>query len=59
MKKDEKYEEICKKLGFIPSELSDDDVPAEENDNFKNPFSVLSADENIYLYENGYLTKDN
>lgn len=58
MKKDEKHEEICKKLGFIPSELSDDDVPAEENDNFKTPFSVLFADEIIYLYENGYLTKD-
>lgn len=58
-KEDKKYEEICKKLGFIPSELSDDDVPAEENDNRKNPFSVLSADEIIYLYENGYLTKGN
>lgn len=58
MKKDKKYEDICKKLGFIPSELGDD-VPAEENDNFKNPFSVLSADEIIYLYENGYLTKSN
>ena len=50
MKKDKKYEDICKKLGFIPSELED---------NFKNPFSVLSADEIIYLYENGYLTKSN
>ena len=49
MKKDKKYEDICKKLGFIPSEL-EDDVPAEENDNFKNPFSVLSADEIIYLF---------
>lgn len=58
MKKDKKYEEICKKLGFIPSELNDD-VPAEEDDNRKNPFSVLSADEIIYLYENGYLTKSN
>lgn len=59
MKKDKKYEEICKKLGFIPSELSNDDVPAEENDNFKNPFSVLTVEEELYLYNNGYLTKDN
>ena len=59
MKRDKKYEEICKKLGFIPSELSNDDVPAEENDNYKNPFSVLTVEEELYLYNNGYLTKDN
>lgn len=59
MKKDKKYEEICKKLGFIPSELSNDDVPAEENDNRKNPFSVLTVEEELYLYNNGYLTKSN
>lgn len=59
MKKDKKYEEICKKLGFIPSELSNDDVPAEENDNYINPFSVLTVEEELYLYNNGYLTKSN
>lgn len=59
MKKDKKYEEICKKLGFIPSELSNDDVPAEEDDNRKNPFSVLTVEEELYLYNNGYLTKSN
>lgn len=59
MKKDKKYEEICKKLGFIPSELSNDDVPAEENDNYVNPFSVLTVEEELYLYNNGYLTKSN
>ena len=58
MKKDKKYDDICKKLGFIPSELNED-VPAEENDDRKNPFSVLSADEITYLYKNGYLNKDN
>ncbi len=58
MKKDKKYEEICKKLGFIPSELNDD-VPAEEDDNRKNPFSVLTVEEELYLYNNGYLTKSN
>ncbi len=58
MKKDKKYDEICKKLGFIPSELNEN-VPAEENDNQKNPFSVLSVDEITYLYKNGYLNKTN
>ena len=58
MKKDKKYDEICKKLGFIPSELNEN-VPAEENDNQKNPFSVLSVDEITYLYKHGYLNKTN
>lgn len=53
---DEKYNAICEKLGFIPSELPDD-VPAQENDSLDNPFSVLDADEIIYLYKNGYLKK--
>lgn len=39
---DEKYEAICKKLGFISSEIPND-VPAEEI---------------LYLYHNGYLRKD-
>lgn len=55
-KVDEKYNEICEKLGFIPSELPDD-VPAQEDDRLDNPFSVLDADEIIYLYKNGYLKK--
>lgn len=55
---DKKYEEICEKLGFIPSELSDD-VPAEENDTLENPFSVLTSEEKLYLYKNGYLKKAN
>lgn len=58
MKKDKRYNDICDKLGFIPSELSDD-VPAMEDDNRKNPFSVLSVDEIMYLYNNGYLSKAN
>lgn len=37
MMEDKKYKNICKKLGFIPSELKND-VPAEENDTFDNPF---------------------
>ena len=55
-KVDEKYNEICEKLGFIPSELPDD-VPAQEDDSLDNPFSVLDTDEIIYLYKNGYLKK--
>ncbi len=54
---DAKYKAICDKLGFIPSELPDD-VPAQEDDNLKNPFSVLDAEEIVYLYKNGYLRKN-
>lgn len=56
MTKDRKYDEICKKLGFIPCELNDD-IPPIEDDNRKNPFSVLTAEEIWYLYNNGYLRK--
>lgn len=54
---DAKYKAICEKLGFIPSELPDD-VPAQEDDSLKNPFSVLDAEEIVYLYKNGYLRKN-
>lgn len=53
---DDKYRTICEKLGFIPSELTDD-VPAQEDDSLSNPFSVLDAEEIVYLYKNGYLRK--
>lgn len=53
-KVDEKYNEICEKLGFIPSEIPDD-VPAQEDDSLENPFSILEVDEIVYLYKNGYL----
>lgn len=56
MSEDKKYDEICKKLGFIPCELNDD-IPPIEDDNRRNPFSVLTADEIWYLYNNGYLRK--
>lgn len=56
MTKDRKYDEICKKLGFIPCKLNDD-IPPVEDDNRKNPFSVLTAEEIWYLYNNGYLRK--
>ena len=56
MSEDQKYDKICKKLGFIPCELNDD-IPPIEDDNRKNPFSVLTAEEICYLYNNGYLRK--
>lgn len=51
---DKEYERICKKLGFIPSEY-EYNGPIEEDDTWVNPFSVLTVEENDYLYENGYL----
>ena len=51
---DKEYETICKKLGFIPSEYKYDGT-IEEDDTWVNPFSVLTVEENDYLYENGYL----
>ena len=51
---DNEDERICKKLGFIPSEYKYDG-PIEEDDTWVNPFSVLTVEENDYLYENGYL----
>ena len=53
---DKEYERICKKLGFIPSEYKYDGQ-IEEDDTWVNPFSVLTVEENDYLYENGYLSQ--
>ena len=54
--RDEKYEAICEKLGFIPSEY-DPDLPDHEDDNYVNPFRVLDIEELDYLFDNGYLGK--
>ena len=54
MEHDKEYERICKKLGFVPSEYRYDGT-ASEDDTWINPFSVLTLEENDYLYENGYL----
>lgn len=59
MDRDPKYKEICEKLGFIPSELSNDDVSHTEDDSKPNPFSILTLEESLYLYRNGYLRKAN
>lgn len=53
---DKKYNEICEKLGFIPSERSEK-VNAMEDDTQVNPFSILELDELKYLLDNGYLNK--
>lgn len=53
---DEKYNRICEKLGFVPSELPDI-KDATEDDRLPNPFSELDLEETLYLVENGYLDK--
>jgi hypothetical protein len=50
---DKEYERICKKLGFIPSELKT--KTNVEDDNWVNPFSILTIEEQDFLYDNGYL----
>ena len=56
MDKEKEYQRICEKLGFIPSEY-EYDGPLTEDDTWVNPFSVLTSEESIFLYENGYLNK--
>ena len=56
MDKEKEYKRICEKLGFIPSEY-EYDGPLTEDDTWVNPFSVLTSEESIFLYENGYLNK--
>lgn len=51
---DEKYERICKKLGFIPTKLPDE-PSGYEDDSKINSFSVLEMDELLYLIEHNYL----
>jgi hypothetical protein len=51
---DKEYKRICEKLGFIPSEYKAKKTSSED-DNWVNPFSVLSIEEQDFLYDNGYL----
>lgn len=51
---DEKYNEICEKLGFIPSEYKPE-ASDYEDDSRINPFSVLETSELLYLFDNGYM----
>lgn len=52
--KEKEYQRICEKLGFIPSEFKMPDFETED-DSWVNPFSVLTIEENKFLYKNGYL----
>lgn len=54
---DEKYNLICKKLGFIPKETQSKivDQDCTEDDSKINPYSVLSPDEIDFLFLNGLL----
>lgn len=54
MNKANEYNRICEKLGFIPSEFK---LPkfTTEDDTWVNPFSVLTSDEIMFLYNNGYV----
>lgn len=54
MDKEIEYQRICDKLGFIPSEFKTPDFETEY-DSWVNPFSALTVEENVFLYENGYL----
>ena len=56
MDREKEYQRICETLGFIPSEYKYDG-PSSEDDTWINPFSVLTVEENKFLYENGYLNK--
>ena len=51
---DKEYKRICKKLGFVPSEYKAPNVDLED-DNWENPFSILTIKEQDFLYDNGYL----
>lgn len=54
--KAQEYERICEKLGFIPSKLKTENC--FEDDNWINPFSILTIEEQDFLYYNGYLSQN-
>ena len=56
MDKAKEYKRICDKLGFKPSEFKAPEFTTED-DNWENPFMVLTSDEISFLYDNGYLNK--
>lgn len=57
MDKDKEYKRICEKLGFVPSKYKAPETDSED-DNWINPFSVLTVDEVQFLYINGYLLNE-
>lgn len=52
--KEKEYKRICEKLGFIPSEYKAPTTDSED-DTWVNPFSILTIEEQDFLYDNGYL----
>ena len=54
---DKKYKEICDKLGFDLADYEPPPIPDTEDDRYENPFLKITADEIMYLYDNGYLTQ--
>ena len=51
--KNDKYSQIVRKLGFEPKNYIPD-LSDTENDNYVNPFSVLSIEELHFLQNNNY-----
>lgn len=55
--KDNVYNTIVKKLGFEPKEYSPE-LCHTENDNFENPFNILSLEELKYLQKNNLFSSN-
>lgn len=53
---DEKYKEICEKLGFEPRNFEFPKFDTED-DTWESPFKALTVEEIDYLYTNGYLNQ--
>ena len=51
---EKEYQRICDKLGCEPKDIMFPKFETED-DNWINPFSVLTSEENEFLYKNGYL----
>ena len=54
--KENEYKRVCKKLGCKPQDIIIPDFETED-DSWVNPFSILTSEENEFLYKNGYLNK--
>lgn len=54
---DKRYKEICDKLGFDLADYEPPPYNGTEDDRYENPFSRISLEEKLYLYDNGYLTQ--
>lgn len=54
MRNEEKYKQICEKLGFDPATYRAD-ISDTEDDNWENPFYILSTEEIMFLYNGKYM----